>query len=145
MKKEVGNFIARCLECHKEKTEHRHLASLLQPFPSLEWKWEFITMDFITKFPRMAKKHDSIMVVVEKLTKVFHFVPVKSTYKAPDVAEIYICEVAKLHGVPKTILSNRDSKFTSNFSKGLFKGFEKSVNFSTSYHPKLDGQNKRVN
>jgi hypothetical protein len=70
MKKEVVDFIVRCLECQKFKDEHRHPASLLQPFPIPEWKWEVITMDFITKFPRTSKQHDSIMVVVEKLTKV---------------------------------------------------------------------------
>ena len=69
MKKEVVDFIARCLECHKVKVEQRHPASLLQPFPIPEWKWEVVTMEFITKFPRTVKQHDSIMVVVEILLK----------------------------------------------------------------------------
>jgi hypothetical protein len=119
MKKEVVYFIVRCLKYQKVKAEHRHPASLLQEFPIPEWKWEVVTMDFITKFPRNAKQHDSIMVVVEKLTKASHFILVKSTHKEIDIAEIYMCGVPKLHGVPKTIVSNRDSNFTSKFWKGL--------------------------
>jgi hypothetical protein len=76
-------------------------------------------MDFITKFPRTAKQHDSIMVVVDKLTKAAHFIPVKSTHKEANIVDIFMCEVARLHGVPKTIVSDRDSKFTSNFWKGI--------------------------
>jgi hypothetical protein len=74
MKNEVVDFIARCLECQKVKVEHRHLAGFLQSLPILEWKWEVVTMDFITNFPRTAKQHDYIMVVVDKLTKVAHFI-----------------------------------------------------------------------
>ena len=74
MKKEVVDFIARCLECQKVKVEHRHPASLLHPLPIPEWKWEVLTMDFITKLPRTNKQHDSIMVVVDKLTKATHFI-----------------------------------------------------------------------
>jgi hypothetical protein len=145
MKKEVVDFIARCLECQKVKVEHRHPTGLLQPFPIPEWKWEVVTMDFITKFPRTAKQHDSIMVVVDKLTKAAHFIPVKSMHKETNIVEIYMREIAKLHGVPKTIVSDRDSKFTQNFWKGLFKGFGTNLNFSTTYHPESDGQTERVN
>jgi hypothetical protein len=140
MKKEVVDFIVRCIECQKVKAEHKHPASLLQHFLIPEWKWEVITMDFITKFPRTSKQHDSIMVVVDKVTKATHFVPVNSTYKATDIAKIYMREITKLHGIPKTIVSDRVSKFTSNFWKGLFKGFGTSMNFSAKYHPETDGQ-----
>jgi hypothetical protein len=112
MKKEVADFIARYLECQKVKVDHRHPASLLQPFPIPEWKWEVITMDFISKFPRTYKKHDSIMVVVENLTKATHFIPIKSVNKETNIADIFMREVARLHGVPKTIVSDRDSRFT---------------------------------
>jgi hypothetical protein len=81
MKEEVVDFIAICVECRKVKVEHKHPAGLLQPFPIPEWKCEVVTMDSISKFPRTAKKHDSIMVVVDKLTKVSHFIPLKSTHK----------------------------------------------------------------
>jgi hypothetical protein len=82
-------------------------------------------MDFITKLPKTTKQHDSIMVVVDKLTKVSHFIPVKSTHKAANIDDISLREIYRIHGVPKTIVSKRDSKFTSNCWKRIFKGFGK--------------------
>jgi hypothetical protein len=145
MKKEVANYIAMCLECQKVKTKHRHPVGLLQPLPIPEWKWEVVTIDFITKLPRTVKQHDSIMVVVDKLTKVAHFIPMKTTHKEKNIADIYMKEVSRLHGVPKAIVSDKDPKFTSNFWKGLFKGFGKNLNLSTMYHPESDGKIKRTN
>jgi hypothetical protein len=142
MKKEIVDFIAKCLECQKVKVAHRHPTSFLQPLPIPEWKWEVVTMDFITKMPRTSKQHDSIMVVVDKLTKVAHFIPVKLTHKETNIVDIYMREMARLHGIPKTIVLNRDAKFTSNFWKGLFNGFGTNLNFSTTYHPELDGKER---
>jgi hypothetical protein len=101
MKKEIAKYIAKCLECQKVKVEHRHPTGLLQPFPILEWKWEVVKMDFFTKYPRTSKKHDSIMVVVDKLTKAAHFILMKINHKETIVADIYMSEVACLHGVPQ--------------------------------------------
>jgi hypothetical protein len=102
-------------------------------------------MDFITKLPRTNKQHDSIMVVVDKLTKYAHFILVNLTHKASNIVDIYMREIARLHHIPKTIVSDRDPKFTSNFWKVLFNGFGTNLNFSTSYHPESDGQTERVN
>jgi hypothetical protein len=102
-------------------------------------------MDFITRLPRTGKLHDSIMVVVDKLTKFAQFVPLKTTHKATDVADIFMKEVAQLHIIPKMIVSDRDSKFTLNFCIGLFKGFIMNLNLSTTYHPESDGKIERVN
>jgi hypothetical protein len=145
MKKEVVDFIAKCLECQKVKAGHRPPAGLLQPLPIPKWKWEVVTMDFITKLPRTNKQHDFIMVVVDKLTKAAHFIPVKLTHKAANIVDVYMKEIARLHGIPKTIVSDKDPKFTSKFWKGLFNGFGTNLNFSTTYHPKSNGQTKRVN
>ena len=93
MKREIAEYIARCMEYQKVKAEHRHPVGLLQPLPIHEWKWEVVTMDFITGFPRTSKLHDSIMVVVDKLTKAAHFIPLKTTHKAADVAGIFMREV----------------------------------------------------
>jgi hypothetical protein len=82
------------MECQKVKVEHRHPAGLLQPLLIPEWKWEVVTMDFITGFPRTSKLHDSIMVVVDKITKSSHFIPLKTTHMAADVADIFVKEVA---------------------------------------------------
>jgi hypothetical protein len=145
MKKEIAEYIARCMECQKVKAEHRNPTGLLQPLPILEWKWEVVTMDFITGFPRTRKQHDSIMVVVDKLTTNAHFIPLKTTHKAANVVDIYMREVARLHSIPKTIVFDRDLKFTSKLWKGLFKGFRMNLNFNTTYHPESDGKTKRVN
>ena len=117
MKKEVADFIYKCLECQNVKAEQRHPTGLLQPLPIPEWKWEVVTMDFITKLPRTNKKHDSIMVVVDKLTKDAHFIPVKLTDKKANISNMCIREIARIHDIPKTIVSNRGPKFTSNFWK----------------------------
>jgi hypothetical protein len=135
MKKDVADFIARCLECQKVKAEHRHLTSLLQLLPIPEWKWGVVTMDFITKLPRTNKQQDYIMVVADKLTKAAHFVPVKLTHKETKTFDVYMKEVSRLHGIPKIIVSERDPKFTLKFWKGLFNGFGTNLNFSTTYHP----------
>jgi hypothetical protein len=135
MKKKVIDFIARCLECQIAKAEYRHPTSLLQPLPIPEWKWEVVTMDFITKLPKTHKQHDSIMVMVDKLSKSAHFVPVQLTHKEAHIADVYMKEISRLHGISKTIVSDRDPKFTSKFWKGLFNGFGKILNFSSTYHP----------
>lgn len=86
LKKEVVNFVARCLDCQQVKTECKHRGGLLQPIPIPEWKWEVISKDFITCFSRTSRQHDSIMVVADRLNKVSHFIIVKSTNSANDVA-----------------------------------------------------------
>jgi hypothetical protein len=112
----------------------------MQLLPIPKWKWEVVTIYFITKFPMKTRKNDSIMVVVEKLTKAAHFIPVKVTHKAPNIPYIYMREIARLHGVTKEIVSDQDPKFTSNFWTGLFKGFGTNLNFNTTNHPDSDGK-----
>jgi hypothetical protein len=94
MKKEVVDFIAKCLECQKVKAEHRHPTGLLHPLPIPEWKWEVVRMDFITKLPRTNKQHDSIMVVADNLIKDAHFIPVNLTHKEANIADIYMSEIS---------------------------------------------------
>jgi hypothetical protein len=117
--------------CQKVKDEHRHLVGLFQPLPIPKNKWEVITIEFITKLPKKTRQHDSIMVVVDKLTKDAHFVPVNTNHTSANIEEIYMKEIDRLHGIPRIIVSNRDTKFTSNLWKGLFKGFVTNMNFST--------------
>ena len=118
MKKEIADYIDRCLECQKVKFEHIHPASLLQYLHILEWKWHVVSMDFITKPPKTRSKHDVIMVVIDQLTKVANFVIVKTTHKETEITYIYMKKVSRLHGIPKAIMSNKDSKFTCHFWKG---------------------------
>jgi hypothetical protein len=131
------------MECQKVKVENRHPGGLLQPLPIPEW--EVVTMDFIMGFHRIGKLHDSIMVVVDKLTKAAHFIPLKNTHKATNVVDIFMKEVARLLGIPKTIVFDRDPKFNSDLWKGLFKGFRTNMNFSIAYYPESDGLTERVN
>nr|ABB47439.2 retrotransposon protein, putative, Ty3-gypsy subclass [Oryza sativa Japonica Group] len=127
------------------KAEHQKPAGLLQPLKIPEWKWEEIGMDFITGLPRTSSGHDSIWVIVDRLTKVAHFIPVKTTYSGSRLAELYMARIVCLHGVPKKIVSDRGSQFTSNFWKKLQEEMGSKLNFSTAYHPQTDGQTERVN
>jgi hypothetical protein len=99
---------------------------------------------FFTGLPNIIKQHDAIMVVVEKLIKESHFIPIKSTFKSIEIANVFIKEIFKFHGFPKTTISDRDDKLTSNFWKNLFVGLDTHLAFSTTYHPQTDGQTERV-
>ena len=90
MKSEKTQYLSKCLDCQQVKDEHQHPTSLLQPLPVPEWKWEIISLDFITGLPKTQKKNDSIMVVIDKLSKYAHFIPVKSTYNEINIAEIFM-------------------------------------------------------
>ena len=93
----------------------------------------------------MARKHDSIFVVVETLTKSAHFIPIRTTYQAPDIAIVFISEIMKLHGMPKRIISDRGLVFTGRFWTSFEEALGTQLNFSTAYHPKTNGQTKRMN
>jgi hypothetical protein len=117
------------------KFEHKNIIGLLQPLPIPKWEWETIYMDFITGLPWTVRKHDAIMVFLYKLSKATHFIPIKSIFKAIDVANIFMKEIFRLHGLSKTIILDRDAKFTSSFWKILFARLETQLAFSTTYHP----------
>ena len=104
MKKDMAGYISRCMKCQHVKVEHQHPVGLLQPLPVSEWKWEVISMDFMIGLPMSWRQHDSIIVVVDNLTKATHFIPVKYMYKTDDIANIFMKDIFKLHGLPK--LSN---------------------------------------
>jgi hypothetical protein len=125
--------------------EHQHLVGMLQPLPIPKWKWETISMDFIIELPKSTKQTDEIMVVVDKLSKAAHCILVKSTCKVIDIANIFIKEIFRLHGIPKSTISDKDIKFTSNFWKSLFVGFGTKLLFSKAYHPQFYGQTERLN
>ncbi|GAU34277.1 hypothetical protein TSUD_321230 [Trifolium subterraneum] len=144
MKTEIAEFVSRCIVCQQVKIEHQKPAGPLQPLEIPEWKWEHITMDFVTGLPRNQKGEDSIWVIVDRLTKSAHFIAVKSTYKASRYAEIFLEEIVKLHGVPVSIVSDRDPAFTSHFWRAFQKAMGTRLRMSTSNHPQTDGQSKRT-
>jgi hypothetical protein len=115
MKRFVAEYVAICDTCQCVKAEHQRPAGLLQLLKIPEWKWEEITMDFIVGLPRTQKGYNSIWVVVDRLTKVAHFILVNSTYSGARLAELYISRIDCLHGVPKKIISDRGSQFSSRF------------------------------
>ena len=141
----MAEFVARCLDCQQVKEECKHPGGLLQLISIPKWKWEVISMDFITGLLRTSRQHDSIMVVVDRLTKVAHFIPVKSTHSTNEVVQVFIKDIMRLHGILRNIVSDRDAKFISRFWKELFAGLGIELAFSTTYHPHKDGHTERVN
>jgi hypothetical protein len=115
MKIEIARYVARCDTCRRVKAIHMKTAGLLQSLSIPTWKWEDISMDFIVGLPRIAKGYDSIWVIVDRLTKIAHFLPVKTYYPVLTYAELYIACILSLHDVPKTIVSDRGPQFVSKF------------------------------
>ncbi|KAL0544458.1 hypothetical protein IC582_019573 [Cucumis melo] len=145
MKREVAEFVSRCLVCQQVKAPRQKPAGLLQPLSIPEWKWENVSIDFITGLPRTLRGFTVIWVVVDRLTKSAHFVPGKSTYTASKWAQLYMSEIVRLHGVPVSIVSDRDARFTSKFWKGLQTAMGTRLDFSTAFHLQTDGQTERLN
>lgn len=144
MKTDVNQFVQQCATCQQAKAERIHPAGLLQPLPIPKGAWEDVTMDFIEGLPR-SEGFDTIMVVVDRFTKYGHFLPLKHPFTASGVAHIFLEQVVKLHGLPKSIVSDRDKVFTSSFWKHLFQLMDVKLLMSTAYHPQTDGQSERVN
>jgi hypothetical protein len=140
MKCEVAEYIALCDTCQRVKVEHQRPVGLLQPLRVPKWKWEEIGMDFIVELPKTQRGYDSIWVVVDRLTKVAHFIPIKTTYTGPQLAELYISRIVCLHGIPKKIMSDRGTQFTSKFWEKLHELMDTKLNFSLAYHPQTDRQ-----
>jgi transposase InsO family protein len=110
-----------------------------------EWKWEEIAMDFIMGLPRTLSGYDSILVIVYRLTKVPHFIPIKTTYSGPQLAKLYMLRIVCLLGVPKKIVSDKGTQFTSKFWDRLHESLDTQLRFSSTDHPQTDGQTRRVN
>ncbi|WVZ81007.1 hypothetical protein U9M48_028434, partial [Paspalum notatum var. saurae] len=142
MKRAMAEYVAICDTCQRVKAEHQRPAGLLQPLKVPEWKWEEITMDFIVGLPRTQKGYNSIWVVVDRLTKVAHFIPINTTYSVAKLAELYISRIVCLHGVPKRIISDRGLQFTSRFWEQLHDSLDTKLRFSTTYHPQIDGSRR---
>ena len=143
MKREIASYVAKCDMCQRVKAEHQRRAGLLQPLQVPEWKWDKIGMYFITGLPRSSRGHDSIWVIVDHLTKVAHFIPVNTTYDGNKLASLYIERIVSLHGVPKEIVSDRGTQFTSRFWRKLQEALGTKLSFSTAFHPQTGGHTER--
>lgn len=139
IKREIATYVAKCYTCQRIKAEHQWLARLLQPLKIPEWKRDKIGMDFIAELPKSNRGHDAIWVIVNHLTKVVHFIPVSTTYRGNQLAELYIHRIVSLHGIPKEIVSDQGTQFTSRFWGVFQKALGTNLSFSTAFHPQTGG------
>ncbi|GJS74791.1 reverse transcriptase domain-containing protein [Tanacetum coccineum] len=144
MKRDIAEYVSRCLTCSKIKAEHQKPSGLLQQPEIPEWKWEKLAMDFITKLPKSSSGYDTIWVIVDRLTKSAHFLPIREDYKTEKLAKIYVNEIVARHGVPVSIISDRDGRFTSHLWQALQEALGTRLDMSTAYHPQTDGQSERT-
>lgn len=144
MKREIAEYVSKCLTCQKVKAEHQRPSGLLQPLEIPEWKWEHITMDFVVGLPTTRKGYNAIWVIVDRLTKSAHFLPIGIRYNLDQLAKLYVKEIISRHGVPVSIVSDRDPRFTSNFWRSLQEQMGTQLRLSTAYHPQTDGQSERT-
>ncbi|GKB36965.1 putative reverse transcriptase domain-containing protein [Tanacetum coccineum] len=144
MKAIIAEYVGKCLTCSRVKSEcQKSFGLLVQPEIPM-WKWERITMDFITKLPKTSNGHDTIWVIVDRLTKSAHFIPTRETNSMETLTRLYIKEIVSRHGVPISIISDRDSHFTSRFWQSLQSALGTQLDMSTAYHLETDGQSERT-
>ncbi|GJY41569.1 putative reverse transcriptase domain-containing protein [Tanacetum coccineum] len=144
MKRDIVEYVSRCLTCSKIKAEHQKPSRFLQQPEIPEWKWEKITMDFVTKLPKSSSGHDTIWVIVDRLTKLAHLLPIREDYKTEKLAKIYTNEIVARHGVPVSIISDRDGRFTSHLWQAFQEALGMRLDISTAYHPQTVGQSERT-
>ncbi|GJU28883.1 putative reverse transcriptase domain-containing protein [Tanacetum coccineum] len=144
MKAIIAEYVGKCLTCSRVKAECQKPSGLLIQPEIPTWKWERITMDFVTKLPKTSSGHDTIWVIVDRLTKSAHFIPTKATNSMETLTRLYIKEIVSRHGVPISIISDRDSHFTSRFWQSMQNALGTQLDMSTAYHPETDGQSERT-
>jgi hypothetical protein len=145
MKGEIAEYVSRCDTCQRIKASHLNTTGQMQPLSIPAWKWDDIILDFIVGLPLTPRKYDSIWVIVDRLTKTTHFIPIHTTNSAKRYAEIYVDLIVRLHGVPKIILSHRGTRFVAHFWAQVHESLGTKLIHSSSYHPQTDGQTERVN
>ncbi|GJQ94645.1 putative reverse transcriptase domain-containing protein [Tanacetum coccineum] len=144
MKADIATYVSKCLTCAKVKAEHQRPSGLLVQPDIPQWKWDNITMDFVTKLPKSSQGYDTIWVIVDRLTKSAIFVPMRETDPLEKLARMYLKEVVTRHGIPVSIICDRDPRFASNFWRSLQKALGTNLDMSTAYHPQTDGQSERT-
>jgi hypothetical protein len=145
MKKDVEEYISTCASCISIKSRNSNLSGLLHSIPPPHQRWDQVSIDLITCLPRTKNGYDAILVVVDKLSKMIHLIPITTTITAPQLAALFFREIIRHHGIPTSIISDRDPRFTSSFWNELWKLLGTKLAMSTAYHPQTDGQTERVN
>ena len=136
--------MSKCLTCQQVKFEHQRPSGFLQQLPIPEWKWDMIAMDFVSRLPCTSSGCNAIWVIVDRLTKTAHFLPIKKTYSMDKLARLYVNRIVCLHEAPVSIVSDRGATFTSVFWQELHKAMGTRLDFSTAFHPQTDGQSERT-
>ncbi|GKD37192.1 putative reverse transcriptase domain-containing protein [Tanacetum coccineum] len=144
MKAGIATYVSKCITCAKVKAEYQKSSSLLVQPKIPEWKWENITMDFVTKLPKESSGQDMIWVIVDRLAKSAHFLPVKENDSMEKLTRQYLKQVVLRHGVPVSIISDRYGRFVSQFWQSLQEAFGTQLDMNTTYHPETDGQSERT-
>ena len=139
LKPSIEEFVKQCQICQQAKTERIKSPGLLEPLPIPSQAWEIVSLDFIKGLPQ-SKRYNAMLVVIDKFTKYAHFIPITHPFTALHIAQIYMNQVYKLHGLPKEIISDRDRVFTSAVWQQLFRLSDTKLPTSSSYHPQTDGQ-----
>ena len=142
---DVREYVTSCLSCQSNKASNQQPMGLLQPIAVPEKRWDVVTMDLIGPLPKTRNGFDAIFVCVDKLSKMVHYIPTTTTATAPVLAKLFMHEVVRLHGMPSTIISDRDARFTSQFWRELWQRMGTKLAMSTAYHPQTDGQTERAN
>ena len=142
---DVRDYVRSCVSCAQNKAKQQTAADFLRPLPIPARRWETISMDFVGPLPMTARGHDFLLSVVDKFSKMVHFIPCTQKVTAAEVAQLVYDGVVRLHGFPEAIISDRDTRFTSNFWRALWKLSGTQLRMSTSYHPQSDGQTENVN
>ncbi|CAI5485838.1 unnamed protein product [Closterium sp. Naga37s-1] len=145
MAADVQQFVTSCDTCQRMKSSKQKKAGLLQPLPVPEQPWQVVSLDFITGLPSTSRGHDSILVVIDKFSKMGHFLPTNATATAEATARLFFDRIITIHGIPTTLISDRDPKFTSKFWKELMGLLGTKLAMSSAYHPQTNGQTERLN
>jgi transposase InsO family protein len=145
MAQNVKEYISTCPSCLSIKPRNNRPPGLLHPIPHPLRRWQQVTLDLITGLPRTPDGFDAILVVVDKCSKLLHLIPTTSSVTAPELADLFFREIVRHHGIPSSIISDRDPRFTSSFWSQLWKRLGTSLAMSTAYHPETDGQTERAN
>ncbi|KAL8133741.1 hypothetical protein AgCh_008979 [Apium graveolens] len=144
MKKDIANWVSKCYVCQTVKAEHQRPSGLLQPLEIPQWKWEDIAIDFVVGFPKTRVNHDAIWVIIDRLTKSAHFLPINERYSLERLVKLYLDEIVTKHGVPVSIVLDRDPRFNSRIWTKFQECLGTKLNMSTAYHPQTDGQSERT-